>query len=577
MFHQGSAPRDPIILGPGLNIVQGADKATNSIGKSTVLAMINFAFGGQSWPKSPVTTKYGRHTIGFTFHFGDEDFHFLRIADPEEDAAKYVYPCDKTYTAPEPPLQIQTFRQFLRDKYEIHTPTMSLRDMVGPYVRLAGRDNLTPSRALQQSSSDSPTDAIIRLEKLTGFYSQVEGDHQGFQDSSKKLRAFDRADHEGVFVVQPIKGTEAEAKRREIVQLQRKSEQILRDEDERLLKDDDMITGQNAELRAKIRALQNQQEGVRTQISFLTASHLESTAPSNADWHELAEIFPQINTDRLTQVATFHQRIRANLAAQTEDETLRLQAVDQALTSQIRDLSHQLIKERSSARLPRTLLDQYSQIQVQIRNVDLALRQHERRSELAAQAKQAKEALSQTQAGVLPEIQSLINTRLEELAHALEEANPPKLTFNNYDSYTFNVPGDDGTGTAYTAMVMLDQAILSITELPFLIHDTPVWANISKPRQSRILCYLANMPKQSFFALDATGALSAEAQKVVAAHTVISLDADEESLFGYITNLPADERPTFGIPAHRLPTFHRKRQGKSDSDGQLEFSFDELD
>ncbi|MDU0972068.1 MAG: DUF2326 domain-containing protein [Actinomyces urogenitalis] len=454
---------------------------------------------------------------------------------------------------------------------------MSLRDMVGPYVRLAGRDNLTPSRALQQSSSDSPTDAIIRLEKLTGFYSQVEGDHQGFQDSSKKLRAFDRADHEGVFVVQPIKGTEAEAKRREIVQLQRKSEQILRDEDERLLKDDDMITGHNAELRAKIRALQNQQEGVRTQISFLTASHPESTAPSNADWHELAEIFPQINTDRLTQVATFHQRIRTNLAAQAEDETLRLQAVDQALTSQIRDLSHQLIKERSSARLPRALLDQYSQIQVQIRNVDLALRQHERRSELAAQAEQAKEALSQTQAGVLPEIQSLINTRLEELAHALEEANPPKLTFNNYDSYTFNVPGDDGTGTAYTSMVMLDQAILSITELPFLIHDTPVWANISKPRQSRILCYLANMPKQSFFALDATGALSAEAQKVVAAHTVISLDADEESLFGYITSMPADERPTFGIPSHRLPRFRRKRQGKSGSDGQLEFNFDELD
>lgn len=226
--------------------------------------------------------------------------------------------------------------------------------------------------------------------------------------------------------------------------------------------------------------------------------------------------------------------------------------------------------------MPRILLDQYSQIQVQIRDVDLALRQHERRSELAAQAEQAKEALSQTQAGVLPEIQSLINTRLEELAHALEEANPPKLTFNNYDSYTFNVPGDDGTG-AYTAMVMLDQAILSITELPFLIHDTPVWANISKPRQSRILCYLANMPKQSFFALDATGALSAEAQKVVAAHTVISLDADEESLFVYITSMPADERPTFGIPSHRLPTFHRKRQGKSGSDGQLEFSFDEFD
>ena len=63
----------------------------------------------------------------------------------------------------------------------------------------------------------------------------------------------------------------------------------------------------------------------------------------------------------------------------------------------------------------------------------------------------------------------------------------------------------------------------------------------------------------------------------VAAHTVISLDADEESLFGYITSLSTDKQPTFEIPADRLPAFRRKRQGKGGSDGQLELSFDEFD
>ena len=55
------------------------------------------------------------------------------------------------------------------------------------------------------------------------------------------------------------------------------------------------------------------------------------------------------------------------------------------------------------------------------------------------------------------------------------------------------------------------------------------------------------MSKQSFFAPNATGALRSEAQEVIAAHTVISLDADEESFFGYITSLSTDKRPTFGI------------------------------
>lgn len=85
------------------------------------------------------------------------------------------------------------------------------------------------------------------------------------------------------------------------------------------------------------------------------------------------------------------------------------------------------------------------------------------------------------------------------------------------------------------------------------------------------------MSKQSFFALDATGALRSEAQEIIAAHTVISLDADEESLFGYIPSLSTDKHPTFEIPADRLPAFRRKRQGKGGSDGQLELSFDEFD
>lgn len=80
------------------------------------------------------------------------------------------------------------------------------------------------------------------------------------------------------------------------------------------------------------------------------------------------------------------------------------------------------------------------------------------------------------------------------------------------------------------------------------------------------------MSKQSFFALDATGALRSEAQEVIAAYTVISLDTDEESFFGYITSLSTDKRLTFGIPADRLPAFRRKRQGKGGRDGQLELA-----
>lgn len=161
---------------------------------------------------------------------------------------------------------------------------MSLRDIIGPYVRLAGCDNLTHARLLQQSSSDSARDAIVLLEKLTGFYDQVADEDQDFKESKKKLRAFDNAAREVVFVGSPAKSGEAEAKRQQIARLHRESEQLLREEDERLLKDDDMVTGHNAALRTQIRGLQNQQEDIRAQLAFLSTSHEAGHAPTEADW-----------------------------------------------------------------------------------------------------------------------------------------------------------------------------------------------------------------------------------------------------------------------------------------------------
>lgn len=53
--------------------------------------------------------------------------------------------------------------------------------------------------------------------------------------------------------------------------------------------------------------------------------------------------------------------------------------------------------------------------------------------------------------------------------------------------------------------------------------------------------------------------------------------ADDESLFGYVTGLSADERPRFGIPAEQLPRYVKKPKGKKGNDGQLAFNIDELE
>lgn len=48
----------------------------------------------------------------------------------------------------------------------------------------------------------------------------------------------------------------------------------------------------------------------------------------------------------------------------------------------------------------------------------------------------------------------------------------PRLHFNSYNSYTFETPDDTGTGTNYKGIVLYDLAILYLTTLPDIAHDS---------------------------------------------------------------------------------------------------------
>lgn len=55
----------------------------------------------------------------------------------------------------------------------------------------------------------------------------------------------------------------------------------------------------------------------------------------------------------------------------------------------------------------------------------------------------------------------------------------PRLHFNDYNSYTFETPDVTGTGTNYKGMVLYDLAVLYLTALPAIAHDSLIQKNIS--------------------------------------------------------------------------------------------------
>ena len=74
-----TVPGKTIRFEKGLNIVLGADGNTNSIGKSTALLIIDFCFGGNTYPKQDdVIANVGHHIIYFTFRFNGQDYEMTR-------------------------------------------------------------------------------------------------------------------------------------------------------------------------------------------------------------------------------------------------------------------------------------------------------------------------------------------------------------------------------------------------------------------------------------------------------------------------------------------------------------------
>ncbi len=86
---------EPIIFKSGLNSILGDDYSTNSIGKSTLLMIIDFVLGGNSFidNNSGAINKLGHLVFKFKFKFQLESLYFIRTTSDNNK----IGICDNEY------------------------------------------------------------------------------------------------------------------------------------------------------------------------------------------------------------------------------------------------------------------------------------------------------------------------------------------------------------------------------------------------------------------------------------------------------------------------------------------------
>ena len=128
------------------------------------------------------------------------------------------------------------------------------------------------------------------------------------------------------------------------------------------------------------------------------------------------------------------------------------------------------------------------------------------------------------------EIEGAINQKLEKFNNFVygPERNPSQLRIKSANSYSFTSPLDTGTGKSYAGLVGFDLSMLSLTRLPFVIHDSMIYKNIEIAATEHIIKILASFKeKQIFLAFDEAKKFNSATQKILQTNTVLQLHRDK--------------------------------------------------
>jgi len=504
----------------GLNVVFGDERASNSIGKSTLLMLVDFAHGGSDFlTECPeVVENLGSHSYYIKFRFHSRDYSFVRsTSSPNEVTA--ISARDTWSVWPK-----KKFVDWLKEQYGIPSQYLSFREAVSPFSRIWKRPTLSTEYPLRAREGEPPEKAIERLLKLFSKYEEIKELEDRISEINEQKKALS-----------------AGQKTRLIASI-KKADFIAND---KALKLADLelnrIRLEAAELALNIRSLVNddvleaiQRKDELLQLQLQLRSKLQRVrlnlsgfgGPTTKAFEALLEFFPELDIERLSDIQRFHQQLSRILGVElrNEEQSLKgqLELVDEELSMQQQRINAALGQEPNAE----FLVDRVLRIASEAHKRREANMFYEKKRHLQTRSRELRYARDERRASFLHHIQRTINDYVRDSSQqvfALGRRNPELVLSPN--GYSYHVDQDSGTGTSYAAVALLDIAILALTALPYVVHDSVMLKNIEVPVMARLVdlyCTIAGA-KQVFIAIDEGQKYGAETFKRLSEHASINL------------------------------------------------------
>lgn len=511
----------------GLNVVLGIPDADNSIGKSTLLLIVDYAFGGDTYARaSDIVKNIGEHKIGFKFQFEDGEHAFLRAVPDSTE----IWRCDSSYS----PLDLVTKEQFtgwLSKKYELDLYQLSFRDAVGRYIRVYGKENYDEKHPLNAAPKESTQKAKKALLKLFDRY-KVLSSYENIADEAKEECQTYKKAQENNFIVS-IGKRQYEKNKKEIIKKQEEIEELTQKLDKGLLDIDTSTSERAIGLKRELTPKRRIKSKLCSKIAVLDENINYKFSETTESFEQLKKFFPDANVKHISEIEAFHKKIAVIFDAELQEERKRMQKQLDEVNKDIQLLEDELSGLVKNPKFSAIVLQKHAEILSQIKKMQQENEAYQKRIVLDERNKTARENLEKVRKEQYGSVEAAINSEMRQINATLysEKVNPPILHLEE-GGYEFFTQDDTGTGIAYKGLVVYDLAIASLTKLPILVHDSLILKQISDEAVENILTRYMKSGKQVIIALDKQDSYSERTAEILEKQCVLHLAPNGRELFG---------------------------------------------
>ena len=508
----------------GLNAIVGDDIASNSIGKSTMLMIIDFAFGGDDYisKNHDVIDNLGHHIFKLIYEFENVDYYFIRSTNEY----RYVSICDDKFKVTQN-IQVEEFTAWLQEKYNCQLESLSFRSIVGRYFRIYGKENLNERKPIQYFEKETAPKSILALLKLFDKYKTLKEYQEQIENLKEdKSTLVDAAKKEFL----PSISTKSLFNKNEkkIKELETQLEKIKREIVTTSTDLESMVSKEILNLKREKCQLNVELNSYRSRLLRTQNNVMNKPVKITKELEQFIYYFPNFNIEQINKVENFHKNItqivKDELVAVEKELKLQIEEVN----NRIEEINREIEQRLSIKEAPKLAVDEVVDLVAQIKRLNDENGFYTKKKQYEESITQANKDLSELKENALDEICSEINIKMHELNKEiyLDGRRAPTLSIHG-NKYSFNTAGDTGTGTAFANLISFDISLLELTCLPAIAHDLPLLKNIENVALENIISIYSQSKKQIFISIDKLSSYDKRAAQIINRHKVLQLSKDK--------------------------------------------------